>query len=141
MSKTKSAVMTIANRLVKGGMNRSLATAKAWVIARMEAFRAKVTGVTLAGRQNALQKLSDTKGNITVTLKREPHNSHDSNAIAVYAVKDNIQAFFIGYLKKAVSFILAPLMDKGEQLTVKGVAVVGGFNEYVNYGMRLLLAI
>ncbi len=53
MNKTKSKVMTIANRLVKQGFTRSLATVKAWVIVKAKALRTKVKGTSR--RQNALR--------------------------------------------------------------------------------------
>lgn len=141
MSKIKSIVMTMANRLFKAGMSRSTAMKKAWLLAKANTFGAKVTGVTFGSRQNALQKLTEAGGTISITLKREPNNSHDKNAVAVYAVASSRQVFFIGYLKKALAFILAPLMDKGEQPQVKSFAVVGGYYDFMNYGMRLKLAV
>ena len=42
MNKTRSKVMTIANRLVKQGLTRSIATVKAWIIVRANALRTKV---------------------------------------------------------------------------------------------------
>lgn len=89
MSKTRSKVMTIANLLVKQGLARSLATVKAWIIVKANALRTKVKGTSR--RQNALEKLSWVNPtDISVKLKREPHNAHDSNAIAVYAaLRDN----------------------------------------------------
>ena len=42
MSKTRSKVMTIANRLVKQGLTRSLAMIKAWIIVKANALRTKV---------------------------------------------------------------------------------------------------
>ena len=42
MNKTRSKVMTIANRLVKQGLIRSIATVKAWIIVKANALRTKV---------------------------------------------------------------------------------------------------
>lgn len=97
MNKTRSKVMTIANRLVKQGLTRSIATVKAWLIVKANALRTKVKGTSR--RQDALEKLAGVNpADISVKLKREPHNVHDSNAIAVYvALRDN-RVFFIGYL-------------------------------------------
>ena len=78
MNVIKSKVMTIANRLVKQGMNRRAAMLKAWVIAKASALQVKVKGTSR--RQNELEKLSSVNpADISVTLRREPHNSHDSN--------------------------------------------------------------
>ena len=44
-------------------------------------------------------------------------------------------------LAKAAAYILAPLMDKGRSPEVRGLAIVGGFNEYVNYGARIAVRV
>ncbi len=140
MSKTRSKVMTIANRLVKQGLTRSLATVKAWIIVKANALRTKVKGTSR--RQNALEKLAGVNpAKISVKLKREPRNFHDSNAIAVYAALRDNRVFFIGYLPKAVAAVLAPLMDKDREPSTKAFRVTGGFNPYVNYGAALAIAV
>ena len=89
MNKTRSKVMTIANRLVKQGLTRSIATVKAWLIVKANALRTKVKGTFR--RQDVLEKLAGVNpADISVKLKREPHNVHDGNAVAVYAaLRDN----------------------------------------------------
>lgn len=140
MNKTRSKVMTIANRLVKQGLTRSLATVKAWIIVKANALRTKVKGTSR--RQNALEKLAGVNpADISVKLKREPHNAHDSNAIAVYAALRDNKVFFIGYLTKSVAAVLAPLMDKDSEPSTKAFRVTGGFNPYVNYGAALAIAV
>lgn len=44
-------------------------------------------------------------------LKREPHNPHDTNAIAVWFMNDKL-----GYIPRSENSRLAALMDKGEKL-------------------------
>lgn len=140
MNKTRSKVMTIANRLVKQGLTRSIATVKAWIIVKANALRTKVKGTSR--RQDALEKLAGINpADISVKLKREPHNSHDSNAVAVYAALRDNRVFFIGYLPKAVAAVLAPLMDKDSEPSTKAFRVTGGFNPYVNYGAALAIAV
>lgn len=140
MSNIKSKVMTAANRLVKGGMRRSLAMIKAWALAKADGLRIKVRGTAL--RQEALQQLAKLRPeDVTVQLRREPHNSHDKNAVAVYAAVPDRRVYFIGYLAKAAAYVLAPLMDKGRSPEVRGLAIVGGFNEYVNYGARIAVRV
>ena len=78
---------------------------------------------------------------ISVKLKREPHNVHDSNAIAVYAALRDNRVFFVGYLPKAVAAVLAPLMDKDTEPSTKAFRVTGGFNPYVSYGAALAIAV
>lgn len=140
MNKTRSKVMTIANRLVKQGLTRSIATVKAWIIVKAKALRTKVKGTSR--RQDALEKLAGINPvDISVKLKREPHNSHDSNAVAVYAALRDNRIFFIGYLPKAVASVLAPLMDKNAEPSTKAFRVTGGFNPWVNYGAALAIAV
>ncbi len=142
MNKMKSKLMTLANRLVKSGMNRSLALRKAWYIVKSKALTTKVTGVLHGNCQKALETLSKYhQSDISITLKREPHNSHDTNAIAIYATLPSRSILFLGYIKKAVAFILAPLMDKGTVPQIKTVNVVGGFYDFVNYGARIAVAV
>lgn len=140
MNKTKSKVMTIANRLVKQGLTRSIATVKAWVIVKANALRTKVKGTSR--RQSALEKLAGINpADIFVKLKREPRNTHDNNAVAVYAALRDNRVFFIGYLPKAVAAVLAPLMDKDSEPSTKAFRVTGGFNPYVSYGAALAIAV
>ena len=140
MNKTRSKVMTIANRLVKQGLTRSMATLKAWIIVKANALRTKVRGTSR--RQNALEKLAGVNpADISVKLKREPRNSHDSNAVAVYAALRDNRVFFIGYLPKAVAAVLAPLMDKHAEPNTKAFRVTGRFNPYVYYGATLAITI
>ena len=140
MNKTRSKVMTIANRLVKQGLTRSLATVKAWIIVKANALRTKVKGTSR--RQDALEKLAGVNpAEISVKLKREPHNAHDSNAVAVYAALRDNRVFFIGYLPKAVAAVLAPLMDKDSEPSTKAFRVTGGFNPHVYYGAALDIAV
>lgn len=140
MNVIKSKVMTIANRLVRNGMSRRAAMLKAWVIAKASALRVKVKGTSR--RQSELEQLSALNpSGISVQLKREPHNSHDSNAIAVYAVSSDRRTFFAGYLPKAVASVLAPLFDKGKEPQAKAFRVTGGFNPWVSYGAALAIEV
>ena len=140
MSKTRSKVMIMANNLVKRGMSRRTAMLKAWVIAKASALRTKVKGTS--HRQSELEQLAGVNpADITVTLKREPRNRRDGNAIAVYAVLSNRRAYFVGYLPKAVSCVLAPLFDKGKTVAGKAFKVTGGFNPWVNYGAALAVEV
>ena len=140
MNKIRSKVMIMANSLVKHGMSRRTAMLKAWIIAKASALRTKVKGTSR--RQDELEKLAGVNpADILVTLRREPHNSHDSNAIAVYAALTNHRVFFIGYLPKAVASVLAPLFDKGREPQAKAFRVTGGFNPWVNYGATLAIGV
>jgi hypothetical protein len=58
-----------------------------------------------------------------VQFRREPHNPHDSNAIAVFVVAPRLFGLLgsslaqIGYVKSAAAASLAAKMDSGVQLT------------------------
>lgn len=140
MNKIRSKVMIMANSLVKHGMNRRTAMLKAWIIAKASALRTKVKGTSR--RQSELEQLAALDpSEISVQLKREHHNSHDSNAIAVYAALTNHRVFFIGYLPRAIASVLAPLFDKGKEPQAKAFRVTGGFNPWVNYGATLAIGV
>lgn len=105
-----------------------------------------VSGVTFEGRQIPLRQLFEAQGNGAVIhgkLWREPDNVHDSNAILVvlwcrgrsFSLGGNV-----GYIPKETAAKLAPLMDKGEEITVKDVRIVGGDSpNHPHYGVRLQL--
>lgn len=140
MNKIRSKVMIMANNLVKHGMSRRTAMLKAWIIAKAAALRVKVKGTSR--RQSELEQLAALNpSEISVQLKRERYNSHDSNAVAVYAVSSNRRSYFIGYVPKAVASVLAPLFDKGREPQTKGFIVTGGFNPWVNYGASIAVAV
>lgn len=140
MNTVKSKVMTIANRLYKNGMNRRTAMLKAWAMIKASALRVKVKGTS--HRQSELEKLSSVNpADISVTLRREPHNRFDNNAIAVYATLSSRKSFFIGYVPRALASVLAPLFDKGNAPQVKAFIVTGGFNPWVNYGAALAVSV
>lgn len=140
MNNIKSKVMTAANRLVKGGMTRSLAMVKAWALTKADGLRLKVKGTS--HRQSALEALAKFRSeDVTVQLRREAHNSHDNNAIAVYAVVPNKRVYFIGYLAKAAAFVLSSLMDKGKEPKAIGFSIVGGFNPWVSLGARIAVRV
>lgn len=93
MNSIRSKVMTTANRLVKGGLTRSAAMVKAWALAKADGLRVKIAGTSF--RQKALEALAKLRPqDVTVQLRREPHNSYDSNAIGVYATAPDRHVVF-----------------------------------------------
>lgn len=138
----KSKVMTIANRLVSKGYSRPYAMMKAWILVKAECIPTRVAGVTYNQRQKVLQYLSHCEaGQAHVSLKREQSNAYDRNAVAVWVNIPGKGNCRIGHLPKLVAHVLAPILDKGEQLKNMGVNIVGGFNEFVSYGARVQLKI
>lgn len=74
-------------------------------------------------RLNRLKKGTTEK--IQLDLKREPDNSRDSNAIAVYHTYKG-KPMKLGYLAAPMAKEVAPLMDKGYRFNASVVDVAGG---------------
>lgn len=80
----------------------------------------KVVGVTFEGRQEIIKQLNKSD---VITLRREPTNKFDTNAIAVWSEKGQI-----GYIGKDYATILSPMMDTG----TKFEATIAELDEYKN---------
>ena len=52
-----------------------------------------------------------------IALRRDPHNQHDPNAIAVH-----ISGVMAGFIDKQNAQIIAPLLDKGAKASVGAIA-------------------
>lgn len=71
----------------------------------------KAVGVTFEGRQAILNKLYNMPDHyISLSLKREPNNPYDSNAIKIIAKAEGIE-HHIGYMPKETSAYVAPMLD------------------------------
>lgn len=133
-----SKVMTIANRLVKQGYNRANAMVKAWVLVKMPSVLTKVSGVTYGKRQQAIEHLTHYRPeNIRISLYRDSTNAYDSNAIAVIATVRGKGSYTMGYLPKALSAFIAPLMDSGKTIISRFTEVRGTGEPYMNYGLGI----
>ena len=55
---------------------------------------------------------------LAVRIERESGNLHDPNAIKVVLVEEPYAEFHLGYLRRSIAEVYAPLMDGGD-LTVK----------------------
>lgn len=138
----KSKVMTIANALVKQGVKRSAAMVRAWITVKLRKMEVKAAGVTHGNRQTLLDHLTRYKPeDITVTLRREQSNAHDSNAIQILAAVRNKGSAVIGYINRELAAALAPLLDKGAPIASRFKAVTGGGAPYMNYGFNLELTV
>ena len=86
MRTINSKVMTIANRLVRQGVSRSLAMVKAWALVKLPQLTTKISGVTFGNRQKALEHLARYEPErIQIHLERERDNPYDCSAVAVVA--------------------------------------------------------
>ena len=133
-----SKVMTIANRLVKQGYNRANAMVKAWVLVKMPSVLTKLSGVTYGKRQQAIEHLTHYRPeNIRISLYRDSTNAYDSNAIAVIATVRGKGSYTMGYLPKALSAFIAPLMDSGKTIISRFTEVRGTGEPYMNYGLGI----
>lgn len=88
-------------------------------IASAASFNTKIVGVTFENRQELLVNL---EVGTELSLVREPDNGFDPNAIAVRM----LQGAQLGYLNRALSGRLAPIMDAGESYSAAVSAVTGG---------------
>ena len=133
-----SKVMTIANRLVKQGYNRANAMVKAWVLVKLPNICTKVAGVTYGKRQQAIEHLTHYRPeHIRISLYRDNANAYDRNAIAVIATVKGKGSYTMGYLPKALSAFIAPLMDAGRTITSRLASIKGTNEPYLNYGLGI----
>lgn len=140
MNKTKSKVMTIANRLVAQGMGRSAAMVKAWLLCKMPVVQTKVAGVTQGRRQEALEHLTRyPTAKISIQLRREANNPADANAIAVVAAVEGKGGYTVGYLPRFVAALIAPLLDTGGEIQSGFQAITGGFHPLTCRGLLINL--
>lgn len=93
----------------------------------------KVVGVTKQNenRKNIQSILKDLYDGCDLTLKRDPKNQYDSNAIKVYAEGEHI-----GYISKDLAKDLAPKMDKGVVVTASIDEITGG-EDGLYYGCNI----
>ncbi|MCL2332457.1 MAG: single-stranded-DNA-specific exonuclease RecJ [Actinomycetia bacterium] len=95
-------------------------------------FYTKLAGVSFEGRQGVIAQLLPAD---PLVLRREPDNSYDPNAIAVVSSRLGAQ---IGFLNRALSAELAPILDEGVCYTVALEQVTGG-EEGRSRGVNVLL--
>ena len=138
----RSKVMTIANALVKQGASRSAAMVRAWITVKLHRIDTKTAGVTHGNRQQLLARLSRySPEEITIKLNREPENVADKNAVQVIAAVKGKGAAVIGYLNRQLAAAIAPLMDKGKAVASSFLAVTGGADYYLTYGLNIRIAV
>ena len=104
----------------------------------------KAAGVTFKGRQGYLWNLKkvlekDPKG-AYLTLRREPNNEVDENAVAIIAHVKGGATMKIGYVPKNKAIWIAPAMDAGRITRCSNLSVNGGIKKDSNLGVRFQLA-
>ncbi len=81
-------------------------------------FHTKIAGVSFEGRQDVIAGL---RAGAALELRREPHNPHDPNAIAV--CYGNLQ---LGFFNRRMAAHIAPRMDAGARYRARIASLTGG---------------
>ena len=99
---------------------------------QVQSFSTKVVGVTFGNCQATIQQLSV---GAAVTLRREPDNAYDPNAIRVER-GDGSQ---IGYIPKELAANLARAWDVQEITTIPATVttLTGGYSQWSSRGLRI----
>lgn len=96
-------------------------------------FRA--AGVTFGKRQGYLAHLcKHSIPDLRFTLKREPRNPHDPNAICVMAHAGG-KTMDVGYVPRELAAQVAPVMDNGTFVKIDNYSITGG--KGYTYGLGL----
>ena len=101
----------------------------------------KVAGVTFEGRQAILDKLYRMPDPyISITLKREPSNPYDTNAIKVIVEAKGVE-YHIGYMPKETSAYVAPMIDAHYELVAFYDGVYKGMRQNAYFGLSFRYAL
>ena len=138
----RSAVMTIANSLIKQGLSRSAAMIRAWITVKLRTISTKAAGVTFGKRQALIERLSRySSEDITIKLERENGNAYDRNAVQIVAAVKGKGSAVMGYINRELAAAIAPLLDKGKQVKAAFEAITGGHEYGLNYGLNVAISL
>lgn len=133
----KRIVCTIGNAIASKTGNRSAAFIQAWSIARARQF-AKVVGVTVGNRQEALRRLAlYSRQQVRVALVHEAGNPADQNAVAVIVEVAGSRGYRIGYLARETATILSKALDKMGGVVVATVEEITGGTAGLSAGLKI----
>jgi len=98
-------------------------------------LHSKVVGVTRQNHDGSdRQEIArGCRGGERLTLRREPDNPQDANAVAVFRANGEQ----VGYLSAGVAEQLAPLLDAGAPVTAEVSEVTGGTPDKPTYGVNI----
>ncbi len=96
-----------------------------------ESFHTKLAGVTFEGRQDVLSRLAP---GTPLRVERQPLNTHDPNAIALFDPSGG----HVGYFNRRLAAVLAPFLDAGRPYDVEVTEVTGG-EEGRSLGVNVLV--
>lgn len=132
----------MANALRAKGVTLAEAFKKAWRRVK-ESMTMRVSGVSFNGNQAKLAYLARfNPDELVATLKREPDNAHDKDAIKVLVTIPKERKYAeLGYIPAAVAGELAKIMDKGMEIKAKILSVIGGYSYKESYGLLINLTI
>lgn len=107
-------------------------------------FFTKVAGVTYQNADGSLRqdiikelhKVWRSEVAVKFTLRREPYNPYDQNAVAVL----DSQGRQVGYLSRQIAEFVASKMDKGESVSAELQAITGDGFTY-NYGLNIRVVV
>ena len=99
-------------------------------IAESESFVTKVMGVTFEGRQQVAAKLVSDE---MLVVRRQLDNPVDPNAIAL--VRGTGEK--VGYLRRQIACVLAPVMDSGTRYVGHVIEVTGGGERNLGVNVRI----
>lgn len=87
-------------------------------------------GTTFENRQERLSFLKQfTPDDLSVTLEREPENSHDPDAIKIVVhINSRKLKTMIGYIPKALAGELAKVIDAGMPVKATLLQIIGGYS-------------
>ena len=137
ITKTRTIVTTFANQIDRGMDCKDMPFAfkKAWELARAPSLTTKIAGVTYGNRQRALNRLGQYKPDeIKIELERDAGNAYDTKAIKIQVSVNGGAEYHIGYLPKRLAGMLAPLIDKGIEISASFKTVTGGDEGRETYG-------
>jgi hypothetical protein len=98
-------------------------------------FHSKVVGVTRHNHDGSDRQViaRDCRPGEPLTLRREPDNPQDQNAVAVFRANGEQ----VGYLSASVAEQIAPLLDADAAITAVVSEVTGGTPDMPNYGVNI----
>lgn len=106
---------------------------------KKEMLKFRAVGTTFGERQGFLAYVSKFE-NKYVTLRREPKNTADVNAIKIIChVPETGKHVQIGYVPKTIAKTLAPKIDNGARVWCKNCTDLGGRG--LTRGMEITIAI
>lgn len=98
-------------------------------------FDSKVVGVTRHNHDGSDRQViaGECRAGEELTLRREPDNAQDANAVAVFRANGDQ----VGYLSASVAEQLAPLLDARAPITAVVSEVTGGTEEKPTLGVNI----